>query len=160
MTLILKLDLDMVKMYLHTKNEVSMSRGSKVIAWTDRQTDTQTDTQTDRHDWKHYLPTYAGGKYIITKSTDTFLVTTSERFSWRKIQMLVPYSLSHFIHSSSTNLWKSDVINRYKHFHYHPLMQVGNVFGHVCVSVCLCVCLSVFLSVCVSVCSGYNFWTP
>ena len=32
MTLILKPDLDMVKMYLHTKNEVSMSRGSKVIA--------------------------------------------------------------------------------------------------------------------------------
>ena len=32
MTLILKLDLDMVKMYLHTKNEVSMLRDSKVIA--------------------------------------------------------------------------------------------------------------------------------
>ena len=32
MTLILKLDLDMVKMYLYTKNEVSMLRGSKVIA--------------------------------------------------------------------------------------------------------------------------------
>ena len=39
MTLILKLDLDMVKTYLHTKNEVPMWRGSKVIAWTDRQTD-------------------------------------------------------------------------------------------------------------------------
>ena len=32
MTLILKLDLVMVKMYLYTKNEVSMLRGSKVIA--------------------------------------------------------------------------------------------------------------------------------
>ena len=32
MTLILKFDLDMVKMDLHTKNKVSMSRGSKVIA--------------------------------------------------------------------------------------------------------------------------------
>ena len=32
MTLILKLDLDMVKMYLYTKNKVSMQRGSKVIA--------------------------------------------------------------------------------------------------------------------------------
>ena len=61
MTLILKLDLDMVKMYLHTKNEVSMSRGSKVIALTDRNTDTQTHRHTDRHDRKHYLPTYAGG---------------------------------------------------------------------------------------------------
>ena len=51
MTLILKLDLDVVKIYLHTKHEVSMSSGSKVIAWTDkhRQTHTQTDTQTDTH---------------------------------------------------------------------------------------------------------------
>ena len=32
MTLLLKLDLDKVKKYLHTKNKVSMSRGSKVIA--------------------------------------------------------------------------------------------------------------------------------
>ena len=44
MTLVLKLDLDMVKMYHHTKNEVSMSRHSKVIARTDRQTDTHTHT--------------------------------------------------------------------------------------------------------------------
>ena len=47
MTLILKLDLDMVKMYLHTKNKVSMSSVSKVIAWTDRHTDRQTHRQTD-----------------------------------------------------------------------------------------------------------------
>ena len=39
MTLVLKLDLDMVKMYHHTKNEVYMSRLSKVIARTDTQTD-------------------------------------------------------------------------------------------------------------------------
>ena len=56
MTLILKLDLDMIKMYLHT-NEVSMSRGSKVM-------NRQTDRQTDRHDRKHYLPTYAGSKNV------------------------------------------------------------------------------------------------
>ena len=65
MTLILKLDLDMVKMYPHTKNEVSMSSGSKVIAWTDRNTDRQTDTQTHRHDQKHYLPAYAGGNNCV-----------------------------------------------------------------------------------------------
>ena len=41
MTLLLKLDLDMVKMYHHTKNEVSMSKHSKVIACTDRQTHRQ-----------------------------------------------------------------------------------------------------------------------
>ena len=44
MTLVLKLDLDMVKMYHHAKNEVSISRHSKVIP---KQTDRQTDTQTD-----------------------------------------------------------------------------------------------------------------
>ena len=32
MILVLKLDLDMVKMYLHTKNEVSTYSSSKVIA--------------------------------------------------------------------------------------------------------------------------------
>ena len=42
MALTLKLDLDIVKMYHHTKNEVSMSRHSKVIACTDRQTHRQT----------------------------------------------------------------------------------------------------------------------
>ena len=40
MTLILKLDLDIVKMYHHTKNEVSMSTGSKVIVQTDKHTHT------------------------------------------------------------------------------------------------------------------------
>ena len=40
MTLILKLDLDIVKMYHHTKNEVSMSTGSKVIAQTGTHTHT------------------------------------------------------------------------------------------------------------------------
>ena len=48
MTLVLKLALDMVKMFHHTKNEVSMSRYPKVIAkWTDRHTDRRTDTHTD-----------------------------------------------------------------------------------------------------------------
>ena len=47
MTLILKFDLDIVKMYHHTKNEVSMSTHSKVIARTDTPTDTHTQTHTD-----------------------------------------------------------------------------------------------------------------
>ena len=46
MTLILKLDLDMVRMYHHTKSEVSMPGYSKVIAQMDRQTHTQTYRQT------------------------------------------------------------------------------------------------------------------
>ena len=45
MTLILKLYLDMVKMYHHTKDEVSMSTHLKVIV----QTDTQTDTMKTLH---------------------------------------------------------------------------------------------------------------
>ena len=48
MTLTLNLDLDMVKMYLYTKNEV-LCEGM--------------DGQTDGHDWKDYLPAYAGGNY-------------------------------------------------------------------------------------------------
>ena len=59
MTLILKLDLDIVKMYHHMKNEVSMSTGSKVIARTDRQTDTHTHTHT--HDKNITSTAYAGG---------------------------------------------------------------------------------------------------
>ena len=49
MTLILKSDLDMGKMYQHTKNEVSMLRHSKAIAQTDRQKHRlDRQTQTDR----------------------------------------------------------------------------------------------------------------
>jgi len=43
-----ELGLDILKMYLHTKNEVSRSRLSKVRARTGH-TDRQTDKQTDRH---------------------------------------------------------------------------------------------------------------
>ena len=39
MTLILKLDLNTVKLYLHTQNEVPMWSSLKVLAWTDGQTD-------------------------------------------------------------------------------------------------------------------------
>ena len=47
MTLVLKLDLDIVKLYVCTKDEAPTSNGSKVIAWTD----IQTDGWTDRLDW-------------------------------------------------------------------------------------------------------------
>ena len=60
MTLILKLDLDIVKMYHHTKNEVSMSTGSKVIA--------RTEQHTHRHTRRHYenitSTAYVGGKNL------------------------------------------------------------------------------------------------
>ena len=52
-TLVLKLDLDMVKMYHHTKNKVSMSRHSKVIACTDTQTHRQTHTHIHIHTQTH-----------------------------------------------------------------------------------------------------------
>ena len=55
MTLILKLDLDIVKMYHHTKNEVSLSRHSKVKARTDRHTDRHIDSM------KTLLPANADG---------------------------------------------------------------------------------------------------
>ena len=60
MTLILKLYLDMVKKYHHTKNEVSMSTAPKVIA----QTDGQTDRWTDRHHESITSTAYAGGTKV------------------------------------------------------------------------------------------------
>ena len=83
MTLILKLGLDMVKMYLYAENELPSCIGSKVIAWTDRHTDRQTDTQTDRPYWNYYLSAYADGnnarinllhsthKYILISHLDS-----------------------------------------------------------------------------------------
>ena len=53
MTLVLKLDLDVVKMSHHTKNEVSRSTHSKVIACTDTQTHRHTDRQTHTHTHTH-----------------------------------------------------------------------------------------------------------
>ena len=53
MTLVLKLDLDMIKILYHTKNEVSMSKHSKVIAQTDGHKDRHTDTQAHRHTNRH-----------------------------------------------------------------------------------------------------------
>ena len=88
MTLILKLDLDMIKMYLHTKNEVSMSSGSKVIAWTDRNTDRQTHRQTHRHTDMTENITYPHTRVVMTHACQniTFLqlllraVTIARRF--------------------------------------------------------------------------------
>ena len=54
MTLILKFDLDIVKMYHHTKNQVSMSTASKYYS-PNRLTDRQTDTLTQHTLRKHYL---------------------------------------------------------------------------------------------------------
>ena len=48
MTLVLKCDLNMLKIYHHTKNKVSVSRHSKIIAQMGRHTDTQTDRQTQK----------------------------------------------------------------------------------------------------------------
>ena len=55
--MILEHDLDMVKMYYHTKNEVSTSTHSKGIARTDRQTHTHTHTDMTKtlplpHTWE------------------------------------------------------------------------------------------------------------
>ena len=41
--LVLRIDLDIVKMYLDTQNDVASYGSSKVIACTDTQTDRQTD---------------------------------------------------------------------------------------------------------------------
>ena len=62
MILILKLDLDIVKMYHHTKNEDSKSRHSTVIAQTDRHTHTerQYENITFPHMWAVKIEKYTG----------------------------------------------------------------------------------------------------
>ena len=60
MTLTLKLYLDMVKMYYHTKNEVSLQK----LAQTDTWTHTDTHTHTHTHYENIASTTYAGG--IVT----------------------------------------------------------------------------------------------
>ena len=60
-TLIHKLDLDILKMYLRIENAVFRSRLSKVRAGTDR--------HTDRHDRTHYHAALAGGKNNVQKFT-------------------------------------------------------------------------------------------
>jgi len=59
MTFVYENDLDILQMYLHTKNKHSRSRLSEVRAL-------QTDRQTDRHrarcDRQHYHAAFVGGK--------------------------------------------------------------------------------------------------
>ena len=47
MTSVLKVHLDVVNIYQHTKNEVPSHGSSKVVAQTDRQTDRKTHTHTE-----------------------------------------------------------------------------------------------------------------
>ena len=61
MSLTLKLNLDMVKMYLHTKNEGLSYSDSKAIASTHRHTDRQT-CQTYRWTTVKLLPNLPNGK--------------------------------------------------------------------------------------------------
>ena len=65
MTLMYKLDLDILKTYLGTKNEISRSRLSKVTALTG-QTHRQTHTQTNRRDRTHYRAAFAGDNILLT----------------------------------------------------------------------------------------------
>ena len=64
--MILKLDLDLIKIYLHAKNEVLSYSSSKVIVQTDRHSDRQTDTQTDtdRYTDTSESITYPDGRYL------------------------------------------------------------------------------------------------
>ena len=79
MTIILNLDLDIVKMVVHTKNEVSMSRHSKVIDQMDRHTNRKT------HSMKNYLPTDLGCNYNILNVFGRFTVTNTCNY-WNAIQ--------------------------------------------------------------------------
>ena len=71
MPLVLQLDLVMVKMYHHAKNEVFMSRHSKVIAQMDR----HIHKHTDIHSMKTLSSAYGGGNNkIIVWWIDYFIL--------------------------------------------------------------------------------------
>ena len=77
MTLTLKLDLNIVKIYLYSENEVPSFSSSKVIAWQDRHTDTETDRRTHTHFFE----------YDIYVSYTRFISCSSMR-EWRKQQII------------------------------------------------------------------------
>ena len=77
MILILKLDLDMVKMYLYNEDEVPSYSSSKVIAWTDTQTDTQTDKQT----WVKLLPIHM--RIVKTWVSNTLYKMEEHKHVWK-----------------------------------------------------------------------------
>ena len=84
MTLKLKLDLDMVKMYHCTKNEVSVSTDSNIIAQTDRHR--HTDRQTHRHDDNITSIAYVGGNKMNVQGfffQNSFRPGCLEVFQWR-----------------------------------------------------------------------------
>ena len=91
MTLKLKLDLDMVKMYLHTKNEVSMSRGSKVIAWTGRNTNRHTDRQMDRQTDMTENITYPH-MWVVIINRQYSAVYTDITHHYRKLDSSISFS--------------------------------------------------------------------
>ena len=70
MILILRHNLDMVKMYLYIENELPTICSSNVTAWTDR--------QTDRPEWNYYLFTYTDGNNIYVFTGLEFVVTGSD----------------------------------------------------------------------------------
>ena len=65
MTFVLKFDLDIVKMYVCTKDETPTCTCSKVIARTDTQTDRWTDTQTDTQTDSTEIITYPHTRMVI-----------------------------------------------------------------------------------------------
>ena len=89
MALVLKLDLDMVKILYHTKNEVSMSKHSKVIARTDRQTHIHTHTHTEYENI-----TFPHTRAVTTVNKDEGNVSCSEhRFGKYVVGMSSPVGI-------------------------------------------------------------------
>ena len=93
MTLILKLNLDIVKRYECTKNEASTFNGSKVIAQTDRYTDRQTDTQTDRRTDSSENITYPHTRMVIVCQVKRGKKTTEKLDRAPKSSILVSQNL-------------------------------------------------------------------
>ena len=107
-------------MYLHAKNEVSMSSGTKVIVWTDVHTDrqTHTHTHTERHDRKHYLPAYAGGNKLI------IYLNQMDQLENEHIHWNVALILNHLVNNSCLTCFGGffTVVNI--HFSFQHLLEL------------------------------------
>ena len=92
-TLVLKLDLDIVKNRLHTEDEVFGSSSSKAIVWRDIQTDEQTQLKLlsihmqdgNNFNWSKILNKTPKWKQLIVFTVNS-MAFMEERVKWRQAQ--------------------------------------------------------------------------
>ena len=85
--------------------QIYMQMDRQTVTHIDRQTDRQiqTDRQTHSHDWKHYLPTYVGGKkekvHLSTYDTNVIQlgITNNKMATPAPVQLQLPLTVSGLV---------------------------------------------------------------